>query len=150
MADKPKKDEQDTSVKTLTDEDIVEEKSVGRRFALRMIGGLALGSAVASVLTHPAEAEAQRRTGRTNSDPDDRPGYGRTGVTDSDPSDGSGYGRGRGGARPSARRRTGATDRDSGPGADGAGFGVCAQRGHTDSDSGGGSDGAGRGRGPCH
>jgi len=44
------------------------------------------------------------------------------------------------------RGRTGFTDRDAGPGADGVGRGVCAERGWSDADSG---DPVGRGRGPC-
>ena len=56
-------------------------------------------------------------------------------ATDSDPQD------------PPGRGRTGFTDRDGGPGADGAGRGVCAERGWSDSDP---NDPAGRGRGPCH
>lgn len=55
-------------------------------------------------------------------------------ASDSDPSD------------PRGRGRTGFTDRDSGPGADGAGRGVCAERGWSDSDP---NDAEGRGRGPC-
>lgn len=55
--------------------------------------------------------------------------------SDSDPTD------------PAGRGRTGFTDRDSGPSADGAGRGVCPERGWSDSDP---SDPAGRGRGPCH
>ncbi|WP_206934434.1 hypothetical protein [Roseococcus thiosulfatophilus] len=58
-----------------------------------------------------APARAQYRTGITDSDPNDSPGYGRggrprTGVSDSDPNDRPGYGRG--GGRP----RTGLTDSD--------------------------------------
>lgn len=56
-------------------------------------------------------------------------------ASDSDPND------------PAGRGRTGFTDRDSGPGVDGAGRGVCAERGWSDSDP---NDPAGRGRGPCH
>ncbi|UJR78962.1 RNA-binding protein, RRM domain protein [Sandaracinus amylolyticus] len=56
-------------------------------------------------------------------------------ASDSDPQD------------PPGRGRTGFTDRDSGPGADGAGRGVCAERGWSDSDP---NDPQGRGRGPCH
>lgn len=56
-------------------------------------------------------------------------------ATDSDPTDPAGHG------------RTGFTDRDSGPSADGAGRGVCPERGWSDADP---SDPAGRGRGPCH
>ncbi len=56
-------------------------------------------------------------------------------ASDSDPSD------------PPGRGRTGFTDRDGGPGADGAGRGVCPERGWSDADP---NDPAGRGRGPCH
>lgn len=59
----------------------------------------------------------------------------RAKATDGDPQDPPGHG------------RTGFTDRDSGPGSDGAGRGVCAERGWSDSDP---NDAAGRGRGPCH
>ena len=152
MADDSNKKLDPTLTKTLTDDDIVEQKPVQRRSVLQAVGAVLFGSTVASVLSLPSSAEAQnrRRTGRTNSDPNDGPGYGRTGITDSDPSDGAGYGRGgrRGGGGGS--RASGTTDRDSGPGADGPGRGVCRSRGHTDSDSGGGADGAGQGRGPCH
>jgi hypothetical protein len=61
-------------------------------------------------------------------------GHAEAKASDSDPSD------------PAGRGRTGFTDRDSGPGADGAGRGVCAERGWSDSDP---NDPAGRGRGPC-
>lgn len=63
------------------------------------------------------------------------PSHAEAKASDSDPND------------PAGRGRTGFTDRDSGPGADGAGRGVCAERGWSDSDP---SDARGRGRGPCH
>jgi len=40
-----------------------------------------------------ASGAAQAQSGRSDSDPNDRPGYGRSGRTDQDPSDGPGRGR---------------------------------------------------------
>ncbi len=109
-----------TEPKTLTEGDIeTQERAVGRRRALGILGAGVLGGAVAvtGVLGRPQTARAK--------------------ANDSDPSD------------PAGRGRTGHTDRDSGGEGDQAGRGVCAERGHTDSDAGGNADGAGRGRGPC-
>ncbi len=108
--------------KTLQVHDMVSERQVGRRSALRAIGATFAGAAVAAAVTIPGRAEAQ-------------------GASDSDSGPGS---------DPAGRGRTGMTDRDVGPNADGPGRGVCPRRGHTDSDAGPGADGAGRGRGPCH
>jgi hypothetical protein len=112
----------DAKKRTLDPREIVTNRSVGRRGALAAIGSV-LGMAA---LASPARAE--------------RSGTGASGraiptATDSDPNDAPGRG------------RTGQTDRDSEPNADGVGRGVCPDRGWSDSDP---SDPAGRGRGPCH
>ncbi len=102
------------------------EPRLGRRLIVLRVATGAIAAAAAA----PAVAEAgditpvQYRTGITDSDPGDGPGYGRggyrgrprTGLTDADPGDGPGYGRG--GYRGPAR--TGLTDSDPG---DGPGYG---------------------------
>lgn len=113
----------DKKQKTLTEGDIqTEERAVGRRRALGILGAGVVGGAVVvtGALGQPQTAHAK--------------------ASDSDSGPGS---------DPAGRGRTGHTDRDSGAGADQPGRGVCAERGTTDSDSGGGADQAGRGRGPC-
>ncbi len=122
-------------------------RRLGRRLLVtRVLTGavVLMGASLAPL----REAQAQYRTGLTDSDPNDSPGYGRgqrrprTGLTDADPNDGAGYGRG--GNRGGNRRHTGLTDADPN---DGAGYGRGGGRrrtGLTDSDP---SDGAGYGRG---
>lgn len=134
---------------TLTDDDIVEVERPNRRSALAAIGASVAAVFGATVLK-PEEAEAcRRRTGRTDSDPSDGVGRGRTGLTDSDSGDEAACGRGRG----VVVAPSGCTDRDSGPGADGAGRGrfcggrrVIRRSGCTDSDRGPGQDRPGHGR----
>ena len=109
---------------TLTDEEIVTEKSIGRRSTLRIIGASVVGAAVAAAVgLRGSTAEAQQGPSDSDSGPgEDAPGRGRTGFS----------------------------DRDSGPNEDRPGHGVCALRGTSDSDSGPGEDPPGHGRGPCH
>ncbi len=110
---------------TLTDDDIVEAPESSRRGALQLMGVAALGAAVAAFFGGERTAEAQRRC--TDSDPNDRVGWGRcrfrrTGITDRDPSDGVGNGRGGYRAAPVyRRRRRGCTDNDPN---DGVGRGI--------------------------
>ncbi len=125
-------DRQDDSnpkkAQSLSETDIVSDRSIDRWSALRAVATVVTGAVVAAVATVPGEAEAQC----TDSDGGrwaDRPG------------------RGRRCRRVVYRRPTGFTDRDP---SDGAGYGVCPLRGFTDSDAGGASDPGGRGRGPCH
>jgi len=112
--------------KSLSLDEIVTERGMGRRSVLGIVGGgLLLGTAAKVVgTTSPASAQ---------NEPEPR-------ASDSD----SGQN-----ADPAGRGRTGHTDRDGGGNSDRAGRGVCRERGHTDSDSGGSADPAGRGRGPC-
>ncbi|MFO0628616.1 MAG: hypothetical protein U0325_23785 [Polyangiales bacterium] len=119
-------DEQSKSAPpTLTDDDIVEVERPNRRSALAAIGASVAAVFGATVLA-PSEAEAcRRRTGRTDSDPSDGVGRGHTGLTDSDSGDEAQCGRGSRYVAPRVRyrRRSGCTDSDSGPGADGVGQG---------------------------
>jgi hypothetical protein len=119
-------DEQSKSAPpTLTDDDIVEVERPNRRSALAAIGASVAAVFGATVLA-PSEAEAcRRRTGRTDSDPSDGVGRGHTGLTDSDSGDEAACGRGSRYVAPRirTRRRSGCTDSDSGPGADGVGQG---------------------------
>jgi len=101
----------------------------------RSFVGLITGAAAATVISTPVVAQ-QANTGRTDSDPNDRAGYGRTGITDSDSNDRAGYGRG----------SSGITDSDTGSNRDCAGRGRGSTTGNTDSDSGGGADQGGNGR----
>jgi hypothetical protein len=113
-------DKKQTERKTLTEGDIeTDERAVGRRKALGILGIGVLGGAVAvtGALGRPQTAHAK--------------------ANDSDSGD------------PAGRGRTGHTDRDTGAQGDQPGRGVCAERGHSDSDSGSSGDPAGRGRGPC-
>lgn len=106
---------------------------LGRRL---LVTRAASGAGLAAL----AGGTASAQSGRSDSDPSDRPGYGRSGRTDSDPRDQAGRG---GGSQ--ARGRTGLTDADpaDGPG-NGRGSGPGRTRtGLTDSDP---SDGAGYGR----
>lgn len=92
---------------------------LGRR--LLILNVAAAGTAVASTARAIEPTPVQYRTGITDSDPGDGPGYGRggyrgaprTGVTDNDPGDGAGQGRGGYRGAP----RTGITDNDPGDGA---------------------------------
>jgi hypothetical protein len=161
----------DKTKKTLTDADIVserpdaEDKAVGRRSVLGVLGSLAAGGAATTVLAgcwprvrYGAAAGGGYRSGITDSDGGpyaDPAGNGRgsrrsgyTGVTDSDGgpyADPAGSGRGRVGYT------TGVTDSDGGPYADPAGNGRGRSgggyTGHTDSDGGPYADRAGYGRG---
>ena len=121
-------------------------KALGRRLLVLRIataGGAIAAAAPAAEALEPTLA--QYRTGLTDSDPNDSPGYGRgyrgsprTGLTDSDPNDGAGQGRGYRGAP-----RTGITDADPN---DGAGNGRGGSRGRSVSDN-DPNDPPGRGRG---
>lgn len=82
--------------------------ALGRRL---LILNLAAGAAAATTAAPAAAIEptpVQYRTGLSDSDPGDAPGYGRggyrgrprTGINDGDPNDPAGYGRGGGGYRP--------------------------------------------------
>lgn len=105
---------------TLTDEDIVATERPSRRSAIAAIGA-SVAAVFGATLLRTEDAEAcRRRTGRTDSDPSDGVGRGHTGLTDSDSGDEAGCGRGR---RVFRRRRSGCTDSDAGPGADGVGYG---------------------------
>lgn len=107
---------------TLSDEDIVSSERPDRRSALSAIGA-SVAAVFGAIVLRPDDANAcRRRTGRTDSDPQDGVGRGRTGLTDSDSGDEAGCGRGRRTYR-SRPRRSGCTDQDSGPGADGVGYG---------------------------
>lgn len=115
-----------------------DEKENNPRLGRRLLVTRAASGAGLAAL---AGGTAAAQSGRSDSDPSDRPGYGRSGRTDSDPRDQAG----RGGARAAPRGRTGLTDADP---ADGAGNGRGAGAGRTrtgltDSDP---SDGAGYGR----
>jgi hypothetical protein len=156
------------SKKTLSDDEIVserpsEEKSVGRRSVLGVLGSLAAGGASATVMAGcwPRIRYGGRgayRSGITDSDGGpyaDPAGNGRgsrrsgyTGITDSDGgpyADPAGSGRGRVGYT------SGITDSDGGPYADPAGNGRGRSgggyTGHTDADGGPYADRAGYGRG---
>ena len=77
------------SKKTLNPEEIVTENVVGRRAAVGLIGGLAIGAG-ALTLGVAGSAEAQC----TDRDPTDPAGHGRgRGISDSDPNDPAGRGR---------------------------------------------------------
>ena len=103
-------------------------KPVSRRSFVALVSG----GVAATMLSSPAAAQ---QTGRTDSDPNDRSGYGSTGYSDSDANDRVGHG------------RTGLTDSDTGSSADQSQYGRGGGNGVTDSDSGTNSDAAGRGRG---
>lgn len=82
--------------KTLGSEDIVTERTLGRRSTMGMIGAGVLGAAVAAVgvAATPGTAEAKC----SDSDPYDPAGAGRhcggcRGISDSDPYDPAGCGR---------------------------------------------------------
>jgi hypothetical protein len=78
------------SKKTLSPEEIVTEQPVGRRAAVKTIGGVALGAAA---LTLGVTQEAQAIPGCTDRDPSDPAGNGRgRGISDSDPRDPAGCG----------------------------------------------------------
>lgn len=112
---------------TLSDDDVVDVVDAhpsSRRGALQLLGLTTLGAALSAFFGIESEAEAQRRC--SDSDPNDRPGWGRcrfrrrrTGITDSDPNDGAGNGRG--GRRIRVRRRRRCTDNDPN---DGVGRGI--------------------------
>jgi hypothetical protein len=91
MADSPENKDVET-VKTLSNEEIVEQPMATRRTALRVIGTLMVGSVVGAVAMLPSQAEAA-----TDSDPNDAVGRShRSPQTDSDPNDGVGRRRGSG------------------------------------------------------
>ncbi|MBR0670238.1 hypothetical protein [Neoroseomonas soli] len=135
-------------------EDDKDRPRLGRRMLVLRIAGVGVaGSALAGCVMPPpggaVYAPGPARTGYTDADPNDGPGFGRggyrrgTGLTDADPNDGAGQGRG--GYRGN-RVYTGVNDSDPG---DGAGYGRGGYRGrartgYTDADPG---DGAGYGRG---
>lgn len=131
----------------MSDEGNKPKKPLNRRsFMATVVGGVAVAGAASTLIAGEAKAQ-QRPTGRTDSDSGnnaDQGGYGRTGVTDSDPYDRPGYGVSSG--------QTGLTDSDSGGNADAVGNGRGATRstrsGLTDSDSGSAADQGGYGRGP--
>lgn len=124
---------------------------LGRRL-LVLRASLAAAAVTAAPAARALEpTPVQYRTGITDSDPSDGPGYGRgyrgrarTGLTDADPSDGPGYGRG------VTRRRRAYTGINDGDPNDPSGYGTGWRRagrpytGLTDADP---SDGAGHGRG---
>lgn len=102
--------------KSLTEDSIENERRVGRRSALTVLGASVVG---AIGLTAAAAASPKQAQAQTDSD---------TGPN----------------ADPAGRGRTGRTDSDSGPNADRAGHG--RGRSCSDSDSGRYADPAGRGR----
>lgn len=130
----------------MSEEDNKPKRPLNRRsFMATVIGGAAVVGGASTLIAGEAKAQ-QRRTGRsdsdsgsgadeggfgrtgvTDSDPYDRPGYGisgtRSGLSDGDPVDPGGNGRGSGGVR------TGLTDSDSGSNADQANYGRGAPRG---------------------
>lgn len=109
---------------SLNPEDIEEVPTTSRRSALAAVGGMVAAAVTGAVVLTPSEAEAcRRRTGRTDSDPQDGVGRGRTGLTDSDSGDESQCGRGGRGYRVIRTRRRGCTDSDGGRFADGVGRG---------------------------
>ncbi|MFO0203825.1 MAG: hypothetical protein ACK528_11925, partial [Alphaproteobacteria bacterium] len=74
---------------------------LGRRLlVLRVAAGAATVAAAVPAAQALEPTPVQYRTGLTDADPGDGPGFGRggarrgTGITDSDPSDGPGFGRG--------------------------------------------------------
>jgi hypothetical protein len=78
--------------KKLSDDDVVIERTIGRRSSLARLGAALIGGAALAAGAAPEHAEAQC----TDSDPYDRAGRGRhcgTGCTDSDPRDRAGQGR---------------------------------------------------------
>ncbi len=125
---------------------------LGRRLLVLRVA--ALGTAAATAAVPAAEAleptPVQYRTGITDNDPSDGPGYGRgggrprTGITDNDPNDGPGYGRGYR-ARPQGRPYTGINDGDpNDPSGYGTGWRQRRGTGITDNDP---NDSPGNGRG---
>lgn len=106
MSEKPVKKGEKLS---LSDEDVVTERPMGRRSSIAMLGGALIGAAgLAAAIPQRAEAQVTDRDpsdpagrgrgcpGWSDSDPSDPAGCGRrTGITDSDPSDPAGRGRGR-------------------------------------------------------
>ncbi len=109
--------------KSLDAGDIEDVATTSRRSALAAVGAT-VAAVTGAVLLSPSEAEAcRRRTGRTDSDPQDGYGRGRTGLTDSDSGDESQCGRGGGGYRVVRPRRRSCTDSDGGRFADGVGRG---------------------------
>jgi hypothetical protein len=76
--------------KSLSPEEIVTESTVGRRAAVGLIGGIALG---AGALTLGVTQTAQAIPGCTDRDPSDPAGNGRgRSISDSDPRDPAGCG----------------------------------------------------------
>ena len=126
--------------------------SINRRsFMSRIIGGAALSGTALSLVT--GQASAQSYTGRSDSDPSDRSGYGhnQTGVSDRDSTDLANQGRNQTGVSDrdstdlanQGRNQTGRSDSDSTDLANqGRGTGC------TDSDSGEGADRVSHGRCP--
>src|SRR5688572_29626817 len=108
---------------------------ITKRVSRRSFVALVTGAAATTLVSKSAAAQ---ETGRTDSDSNDRSGYGRTSVFDSDSNDRGGYG------------RTGYSDGDSNDRSGygrGGGGGNNAGGGLTDSDDGQNSDAPGRGRG---
>ncbi|MBI5513737.1 MAG: hypothetical protein HY909_08205 [Deltaproteobacteria bacterium] len=127
--------------RSLAPEDIEERPGRSRRSALAAVGAWVLGALAAAGVLAPTEAlGCRRRTGATDSDPNDSAGFGRTGLTDSDPSDEGGCGHGRGGSGPP---RGGGAPRGGGGGGGGGNRRRPRGRGCTDQDP---NDRVGRGR----
>ncbi|UJR85294.1 hypothetical protein [Sandaracinus amylolyticus] len=104
MSEKPVKK------RSLSDDEMVTDRPMGRRSSIAVLGGAILGAAGIAAAVSPQRAEAQVTDrdpsdpagrgrgcpGWSDSDPSDPGGCGRrTGLTDSDPSDAAGRGRGR-------------------------------------------------------
>lgn len=103
-----KNDPSQTGPLSLDDSDIVEVERPSRRSAIARVGALVASAVFGAAALTPGEAEAcRRRTGRTDSDPNDGVNRGRTGLTDSDSGDEAQCGRG---SRSRGRRRC--TDSD--------------------------------------
>jgi hypothetical protein len=129
-------DEKHVGKKTLSDDEIA-TAPVGRRSAMGMIGGGAIGIVATGCYRGV-------RSSCTDADPVDAAGRGRcgaaSGCTDSDPRDRAGQGVRCGRGVIVVPAATGCTDRDAG---DAAGNGRCGRRVCTDSDP---HDSAGAGR----
>lgn len=135
-----------TKRKTLSDSDIVTQKSVGRRNALSTIGGVVAGTA--------ALVTSRRSYGQTDSDTTtyaDPAGRGQFNDSDggrfADPGGGGTDSDVSQTADPAGRGYTGVTDSDGGSNADRVNHGRSRTSGITDSDGGQFADPAGNGRG---
>lgn len=124
------------------EENTSKKKPLNRRsFMATVVGGVTVAGAASTLIAGQAKAQ-QRPTGRTDSDSgssSDAPNYGRTGISDSDPNDRPGYGIG--------SSTTGYSDSDPvDPAGNGRGPGG-SRTNITDSDSGSSSDEPNYGRG---